>query len=167
MSLKNIGNLDDIFLFKNIFTGLDDINIIFSSKLTINLTIIKFSSFQDRHWCRPSSFQLTFLTCLATCSSYGVNQRVNQNKESSFIMQWCHRFMQQADLYRLRMTLEGSLLKLSKSRSVGGVGNDHLEHIISLQDRSTFQEQSIITDLYGKSDFGDNLLLLVTEFRCW
>ena len=54
-------------------------------------------------------------------------------------MQWCHRFMQQADLYRLHMTSEGSLLKLSKSKSVGGVGNGHLEHIISLQDRSTFQ----------------------------
>ena len=48
--------------------------------------------------------------------------------------------MQQADLYRLRMTSEGLLLKLSKSKSVGGVENDHLEHIISQQDRSTFQE---------------------------
>ena len=35
MNLKNIGNLDDIFLFKNIFTGLDEKNIIFSSKITI------------------------------------------------------------------------------------------------------------------------------------
>ena len=35
MNLKNIGNLDDIFSFKNIFTGLDDTNIKFSSKILI------------------------------------------------------------------------------------------------------------------------------------
>ena len=55
-------------------------------------------------------------------------------------MQWWHRFMQQADQYRPRMTLGESLLKLSKLRSVGGVENDHLEHIISLLDLSIFQE---------------------------
>ena len=48
--------------------------------------------------------------------------------------------MQQADLYRLHMISEASLLKLSKSRSVGGVENDHLELIISLLDHLTFQE---------------------------
>ena len=48
--------------------------------------------------------------------------------------------MQQADQYRPRMTLGESLLKLSKLRSVGGVENDHLEHIISLLDLSIFQE---------------------------
>ena len=48
--------------------------------------------------------------------------------------------MQQADLYRLHMISEASLLKLSKSKSVGGVESDHLELIISLLDRSTFQE---------------------------
>ena len=73
MSLKNIGNLDDIFLFKNISIGLDDININFSSIFTIIKIIFILSrpplvppfiilahifnlfSYMFKLWCKPKS----------------------------------------------------------------------------------------------------------------
>ena len=72
MNLKNIGNLDDIFSFKNIFTGLDDTNIKFSSKILISIFIIRsrpplvppfiilahifnLFSYMFKLWCKPKN----------------------------------------------------------------------------------------------------------------